>query len=132
MFKRSLVLGAATGALVGIALTLPDLVSTVPDNDPMAMSPAAGFVVGGIAFAGVGIFCAMAAFLPWPLTARFPTLVRYLAAALGAALAVGFLDVSLYDPSWFAVRVAGAAAASGLVLAPTITSRRVRRVDRRE
>lgn len=64
----------------------------------MAMSPAVGFVVGRLAFAGIGTICAMAAFLPWPLTARFSTLVRYLAAALGAAFAVGFFDVGLYDP----------------------------------
>jgi hypothetical protein len=119
------VLGAVAGALVGLALTLPDLLSTVPEDDPMAMSPAVGSVIFGLAFAGVGTICAMAAFLPWPLTARFPTLVRYLAAVLGAALAVGLLDVGFYDPPSFAGRAAGAAALSALVLAPTITSRRV-------
>lgn len=125
--KRALVLGAVAGPPVGMILVLPDLLSAGPDHDPMALSPLVGFVVGPFAFAWVGVACAIAAFLPWPLTAKLPTPVRYLAAAFGSAAAIAVLDVSLYDepePTWFAARVVVAAALTALVLAPTITSRR--------
>jgi len=124
VFIRALILGAMVGVLLAELVGVADLFSSAPpDDDPMTITPAAGFLLAVPVGAISGASCAAPAAAAWMLTARFSTRIRYLAASLTVAFCaiLAFLGFGTLD--WEAAGLASGGALAAVALARTITSR---------